>query len=198
MVLEPRIEKAGTLLLDEMETTSEILFVDRGTVAIGYEVNHQKYYILKYKNLCVLGAYGLVFDQRTEFLFTAITDVQGFCIRRENWKNLLRDNKEVEKAMKISALQFYQKNIKLKIMPFKKRTVDEFNARNDIQFIIASKQKSSFKDNLIAFDFAVQMAEVDTREMIQYNAFFNDNEAFFEQVENSLQITERWIDQQTL
>ena len=36
-VLEPRFEKGGTTLLNEMEETEELIFVSKGKIGIGYE-----------------------------------------------------------------------------------------------------------------------------------------------------------------
>ena len=37
--LEPRFERKRTILRDELDEADEILFVNKGSVAIGYEIN---------------------------------------------------------------------------------------------------------------------------------------------------------------
>ena len=61
-MLEPRFEKRRTILVDELDELNEIIFVSKGSVVIGYEINKQKRYCIKYKNNCIVGAYGVTFS----------------------------------------------------------------------------------------------------------------------------------------
>lgn len=38
-MLEPRFEKRHTVIVDELEELDEIIFISKGTVIIGYELN---------------------------------------------------------------------------------------------------------------------------------------------------------------
>ena len=60
--LEPRFEPKNTILLDEMEEVQEILFINKGKVAIGYNINKVKKYSVVKTDGCVVGTYGMVFD----------------------------------------------------------------------------------------------------------------------------------------
>ena len=57
MVLDPRQEEKKTILLDELEEVNEILFIGTGTVVIGYEINKQKKYCMRFDNYCIIGCY---------------------------------------------------------------------------------------------------------------------------------------------
>ena len=61
----------------------------KGTVVVGYEVNKMKKYSLRIKNKIVIGAYGSTFNQRSEFIYTALGDVHAQAIRKENWLEIL-------------------------------------------------------------------------------------------------------------
>ena len=60
--LEPRFELKYAVLLDEMEEVNEIIFINKGKVAIGYSVNKKRKYSIVKTDMCVVGAYGLVFN----------------------------------------------------------------------------------------------------------------------------------------
>jgi len=60
--LEPRFYKRKTIIIDEMDEMIEIFFVDKGSIIIGYEINKQKKYCIKYTDKCVIGAFGVTFN----------------------------------------------------------------------------------------------------------------------------------------
>ena len=84
-MLEPRYESKGTILLNELEETQELLFVHQGEVGIGFELNRKVTYVMKKTDQAIIGMYGLLFNQRAEFIFTAMTNISGYGIRKENW-----------------------------------------------------------------------------------------------------------------
>ena len=60
--LEPRVEAKNVILFDELEEVNEVLFFVNGVHEVGYELNGEKKYVLKFKNTTPIGAYGLTFD----------------------------------------------------------------------------------------------------------------------------------------
>ena len=53
---------ANLIIIDEMDEMIEIFFVDKGSIIIGYEINKQKKYCIKYTDKCVIGAFGVTFN----------------------------------------------------------------------------------------------------------------------------------------
>jgi hypothetical protein len=80
--LEPRFEKKSTVLKDELDEADEVLFVVKGSVVIGYEVNKVKKYCIRQKNNSVVGAFMVTFNQRSEFVYTALSNIEGFFVRK--------------------------------------------------------------------------------------------------------------------
>ena len=60
--LEPRHEKRGDILYEELEEIQEIFFVQTGTIDIGYEINRQKKYVLRYTDSVSIGSYNCCFN----------------------------------------------------------------------------------------------------------------------------------------
>ena len=71
--LEPRIELANKILFDELEEMNEVLFIDNGVFEIGYDFNGEKKFPIRYKNTTVIGAYGLTFNKRSQFIYRTVT-----------------------------------------------------------------------------------------------------------------------------
>lgn len=102
--LEPRYEPAGTILVDELDEMTEIIFVYEGEINVGYEINKQKKYCFKFKDKCVIGSYGINFDQRACFIYQASSKMLGYSIRKANWYELMEENPEIQFYMRRNAL----------------------------------------------------------------------------------------------
>ena len=98
--LEPRHEEARTILINELDEFNEIIFVTKGDVAIGYEINKVKKYCIKYTDRAVIGGYGVTFNNRSAFIYAALTDINGYSIRKCNWFKLCEENPEIHLVMK--------------------------------------------------------------------------------------------------
>lgn len=140
-LLEPRFEKKHTILIDELDEFNEILFFSRGQVAIGYEINKQRWYCLRYIDKSVIGAYGLTFNQRAAFIYTTLTNCHGFSIRKVNWKKILDENPEMSIILKQNVLMQYLTQVRSKVLVKKKRAIIKMSQRNDHQMILASEHK---------------------------------------------------------
>ena len=69
--LEPRQLQANQILFKELDDINEILFVQKGTVDIGYQVNDKKYFVLRCKDKTLIGAYNCTFNIRIIFTYKA-------------------------------------------------------------------------------------------------------------------------------
>ena len=87
--LEPIHTCSNTILFNELEEVDEVLFFTKGIHDIGYELNTEKIFVLRYENSNPLGAYNVTFDERSEYIYKTHTDCDGFFIRRNKWKVLL-------------------------------------------------------------------------------------------------------------
>ena len=79
--LEPNRDTRRTVLLDELEDVCEVIFIMSGKVVIGYEINKEKRYAIRFKDKCIIGAYSCTFNKRSDFIYTALTDTESLFIR---------------------------------------------------------------------------------------------------------------------
>ena len=105
--LEPRFEQKHTIIVGELEEFNELIFVSRGTVVIGYEINKKKIYCIKYSNKCVIGAFEVTFNQRSAFIYTALTNIHGYSIRKQNWYKICNANPEMISIIKKNLAMLY-------------------------------------------------------------------------------------------
>ena len=86
--LEPRKEEKNEIIIDENEEVSEVIFFVTGTLAVGFELNKVKKFVIKFKDATVINAYGCTFNERSEYAYKALTQCEGYSIRRKNWKHM--------------------------------------------------------------------------------------------------------------
>ena len=60
--MEPVHYAKSKLLFAELDDVNEVIFVEHGFYDIGYEINKQKKYCIKYTDKCVIGAFGVTFN----------------------------------------------------------------------------------------------------------------------------------------
>ena len=102
--LEPLSINKHEIIVDELDEITELIFVSKGTVVVGYEVNKQKKYCVRYDNYCVIGSYGITFDERSNQIYTALTPVSGYSIRKENWHELMNNHQDISSCIKRNIL----------------------------------------------------------------------------------------------
>jgi hypothetical protein len=84
--LEPRKYSSDSILYDEMESVTELLFLQKGRIGIGFRINKEIKFGMYQTDGCVVGTYGMVFDSRTEFVYQTFSRVEGQAIRKEKWQ----------------------------------------------------------------------------------------------------------------
>jgi hypothetical protein len=115
--LEPRCEESGTVLLDELDENLEINFVTKGIVYAGYQLNKQRFNCLRFQDNCIIGSFGVTFGIRSTIIYTAITKIEGYFVRRNTWLRILEDvnNTDLKVNIKQTVFKEYVLNIRSKI-----------------------------------------------------------------------------------
>ena len=98
--LEPIHLPKKTQIARELDEFGEVIFVEKGLIYIGYEINKKKKYCVKYNGSCVIGGFGATFDQRSSFIYISVTESTGNFIRKQNWKDILEEYPDIAKKLK--------------------------------------------------------------------------------------------------
>lgn len=129
--LEPRYEERDVTLVNELDEFTEVYFFNKGTYEIGFEINHQSYYCLRYKNSNCIGAYGVTFNVRALFKYKTFTNCYGYSIRKSNWQQILADNEQIMAVVKESVKENYEKMVKRKLLKAKHNISKKWLKRSD-------------------------------------------------------------------
>ena len=85
MSLEPRREMPETILFNELDDFTEIMFFSVGKVDIGFEINRKKMYCLRKQKSIVIADHGCTFNHKSNFIYKTKTQCEGYSIRKLNW-----------------------------------------------------------------------------------------------------------------
>lgn len=80
--LEPRFENTKSILFNELDEFTEILFFTTGQIEIGFELNRKKHYVFRRKNDIILADHGCTFNMKSQFIYRTFSDCAGFSIRK--------------------------------------------------------------------------------------------------------------------
>ena len=90
--LEPIQLKKKTQIFDELEEVQLIYFFMKGTYEIGFSINLENKYMLRYKNYSVVGIYAVTFFKRSPYIYRTATACSGYFIRRQCWREIMENN----------------------------------------------------------------------------------------------------------
>ena len=108
---------------------------------IGYEINRMKKYCLRYIDCCIIGGYGVTFNQRASCLYQAKTNCSGFFVRKPNWVSILDENPEIAARIKQKILTDYIIKIRSRVNVSRNADVKKLQERRDHQNILILKNK---------------------------------------------------------
>lgn len=72
-------------IINELDESSELYFVQSGRYDIGYEINNKKTYRLQFGARTLIGAFATTFNQRHYFLYQAKSKIDAFALRKKSW-----------------------------------------------------------------------------------------------------------------
>ena len=86
---------ANTIIFDELDDINEVIFIESGTVEIGYQMNKRRHFVLRFVNKTLIGAYNCTFNMRIIFCYKAKNECEGYSIRKHKWMRILQDFQEI-------------------------------------------------------------------------------------------------------
>ena len=134
----------------ETEEFGQVTFIQNGTVKIGFELMKTQHFVLKKEHSCVVGAYGLSFNQRSKFIFRIFSkQATGYFIRRENWQSILSDKPEIAIIWLQNIIFDYVLNLRIKIFNARKLLIKKFEKRNDHNILLMNQSKECVSKQMI-------------------------------------------------
>jgi hypothetical protein len=67
--LEPRREEKGVIIFDELDEVNEAIFIEKGSIDVGFEINRKKQFVIRLIQDVQIGSYNITFDKRSKYIF---------------------------------------------------------------------------------------------------------------------------------
>ena len=137
--LEPLQMKPNVMIVEELEEFSEVLFFMTGSYQVGYSINREYRFPIRYGGCREIGAYGVSFNKRSNFAFKTFERCTGFFALKILWLKVLMepDNEIMVKIFKKRINEDYIKNIKTRLLECKEFELRKLSSRADIDNVLS-------------------------------------------------------------
>lgn len=113
-----------------------------GIIDIGYEINRQRNFVLRFSHNVVIGSYNCSFNQRCIFVYRAKSECKGYFIRKQHWLDILNSDAEISDYIKNNVRSIYLTTIKKKVMAVKEQHIKRIQDRKDLKHLILISDKN--------------------------------------------------------
>jgi len=86
--MEPIVFKRGQIIINELDSVEQIFFFMKGNIDIGYEINRIVKYKIRFRGSVIIGGFECSFNRRSQAMYKANTESNGYMIRKNNWKDI--------------------------------------------------------------------------------------------------------------
>lgn len=114
--VEPVYIPDETVMFRELEEVQEVIFVEKGNVQIGFEVNRRQKLVVQFADKVIIGAYNCTFNKKSLFVYKSKTEVSGLMLRKEPWQDLMSDHGEISEFFKENIEYTYLNSIKAPVL----------------------------------------------------------------------------------
>lgn len=95
--LEPRFEYEETIIFQELDEVTEVIFFVDGKFDLGFEINGKEVYVIRYVNSTHkqksfgegIGEYSCTMNKTSRFIYKTASFCDGFFIRKKKWNDLM-------------------------------------------------------------------------------------------------------------
>lgn len=129
-LLPIHINKGSRIFLEQQEV-DEMIFVCKGSYGIGFEINRKEKLVIKQSTATVIGGFECVYERRSLYLYKSLSTVEGYFIRKKDWKQIEMRYEDFTKEIKNQFLS----NMFVRFQPIlnksKKAEIAKFRKRAD-------------------------------------------------------------------
>ena len=134
--LEVRRYKKDQVIARELDDCPELLFVEKGTYKVGYEINN-KLFFRKCFGMCTkIGGFEICYKKRFLFYYKVSQPLHCLAIRKENFEMLIINYPLITPQMKIKFWNHYSQHVYQPLMKFKNIDIRDFNYRSDYSQVL--------------------------------------------------------------
>ena len=105
--LEIRFYDKGEDIVNEMDESLEVLFVESGRYEVGYAVNNKRSFQASFGVSTIIGGFQICYNKRHNFIYRAETNIKCLAIRKQKFNSILNDFPEFKLWIKQKLFMHY-------------------------------------------------------------------------------------------
>lgn len=122
---------AGEMIVQELDTCEEMLFICEGKYDVGYMVNKKAYWRAKFGPSTIIGIFQMCFGKRYNFFYNATTDMMVYNLSKRTFHRMGQDFPKFLRSLKQKSFTWYYRNIYQPLMTKKKKDIKKLEVRQD-------------------------------------------------------------------
>jgi hypothetical protein len=87
--LKPRRAFIGEVLFRPLESVDELIFLEKGSIDIGFVLNDSPKYIVRLQAGGVVGVFNVTFNVKTRFLYTCYHTATAYGVSKSDWLRIM-------------------------------------------------------------------------------------------------------------
>ena len=153
--METRYFDAQEVIYKELEECNDIIFVQKGSFNIGYEINKKIKLRYRFGPRNYIGAFNVCFYKRSFFHYEAQTIINGLGIRKSKILTLLDEYSHFKDCFYLNALDHYDFRIRKPLLKKKNFEIEQIKLRKDYDQLLYLHEDPNdnqwFKDTRMEF-----------------------------------------------
>ena len=120
----------GTILFEELGEINEIIFIKKGKIEVGFDINKIRKYVYRYESKYVIGEYNCTFNERSLYVYRCKTDCNGYYIRKIVWKQMLDAYPSIKEIIQKQIKEEYEMHLKKEMTATKEKYLFKIKQRS--------------------------------------------------------------------
>ena len=122
-----------------MQSVDIITFVTNGSYDIGYEINKELSFKIRRFKGSIIGMFEVTFHRRSNFVFRANKNMEGFFIRKRNWHQIGEDFPEHFDFIIKKAFMEHVVGLSRQMNKFRADEMNKYNKRSDFHSVMVNR-----------------------------------------------------------
>ena len=119
-------------MIEELDEILEMLFVEKGSYYVGYEINKEKRMKLHFAPGTIVGAVNLITHRKAWHTYKCKFEIHGYAISRQDWGVLKEEYPFLVNEVNKKLLFQYLKEIRQPLLKAKQAELGTLRNRNDL------------------------------------------------------------------
>ena len=151
--LELRTFKDNEIIANEQDEALEVLFIDKGTYDVGYEINKKAFYRKRFGPSTCIGGFQACYLKRFSFVYKSYQNLKGLAVRKEKFVTILNQFHNIQIQIKLKFWDHFSQQIFQPLMKMKNIDILNYNFRSDFKQLLCLNDDTNLFQDVVKMNF---------------------------------------------